>query len=529
MPDTDLSFLDAACAEFKAREKQWERDERRFEGTDDVFDELSQFAGESNDSYVTRQGKATYRTLSQEHLDLIMGHIERKRPVPNAGLDFGALGTIRPKAEVDLKNRAEALWWNADGTGEDGMSWAMWWKAVHARACNTGHRWVLVEAPPVVRDANGEARDATEADERQGHRPYLVEYSPLSVPYWHTERGELQFVIVRVPETRLSLANGALTGQTSQGYYLLVRQGFDGLGAAFSGGGWWLYDSQKRSQSHGTWDRTGGRIPFFPIYGRPSRGTTKQPAMSASLTTQLNRLSAKIMDADSAWFYDWWDACASRLYFLGADPAVMAAVEEQVKNRSFMIGVPPVESSSEAGQDRLVDIFDGSTGTVSADVSERVLASLMEQARDIMVRQLTSTPESSGESKKAGFAEGKEPIIVTIAKLRQQAEAQALYFLQQRWGVPTSGFVEYPSEFDLTGADEAVDAMLDTLRKSKLRSPTLEAKLLTRSAEERGFLSEDGEAEVVLAELRESAAVSVRGQAREQSLLDELDNADLAA
>lgn len=499
-PPPDLTFLDTPHPMFTQHKEAWEREERRYAGGDDVLEDLVQFDGESDATYQLRKASAVYTPLGAQHLARMVGLISGNRPLPQKGMSFGSMGEVRPRSETSLPfSRAEQAWYSVDSPGMDGTPWPVYFDALQERAGVTGHRWLLCEMPPNPR---GDGTQPTEADEAAGFRPYAVEYSPLEVPYWHIRRGQLQCAIVRVASQDVKIVDGRLSGVGQQGYYLLVRKGFQGLGAAFAGGGWWLYDAEKRQLDAGTWERTDGVIPMLPVFGKISRGTTKRPAMSASLVMELGQIAVQVMNAASARFYDFWDACASRLFFLGATPEVMTAAKTQNDNRSVWIGVPPVASADGSGQERVVSIYDGSTGTVPAEVADKLMASLIEQAREIMLRDLTSTPDSSGASKQAGFSEATEPLLVQMATLREQAEASFMYFMAQRWGVAPDGYVDFPREFDLLSERDAVDKLIDTLARSTASSPTLTARLVARVADAEGLIENEADRKTIEAELK---------------------------
>jgi hypothetical protein len=521
----NLDFLDSQTQHFLDHKAQWERDEARLAGGDAMLDELFQFEGESDASFQKRKKVAIPIPLPLQHASNIVGHIGRKRPTPgNGGISFGDMGKVREVSDLvrGTENLAELQWYNVDGVGQDGSQWPAWFDAVHERAIATGFRWIMAETPPLPAGMT-DASAISEQDERDGFRVYAVEWSPLDVPYHVIQRGVLQMAIVRVPDDDVRLENGRLTAGNSKGYYLQVRKGFTGLGTYFQAGGWWIFDKDKKLVRSGNWERTNGQIPMFRFFGKMGRGTTKKPAMAESLTMELGQLATAIMNADSARFFDFWDACASRLFFLGADPAVMKAVADQIATRNMLIGVPPVESSSGTGQDRIVQVYDGSTGAVPAEVSKVVIDALWDTAKSIMLRHLTSTPDSSGASKEAGFAEASQPLLVRLAITREQAEQNYMYFAALRSKRTPNGTVSYPREFDLLSAREQVADMITTMKESRLRSPTLEALLLMRAADAHRLLTDATIRAKVQTELLDSASQAGRVQVQDNTLMQDID------
>ena len=225
-------------------------------------------------------------------------------------------------------------------------------------------------------------------------------------------------------------------------------------------------------------------------YGRKARGTTERPAMSASSTTMLGQLAVSLMNMKSARNYDYWDACASREYFLGADKAVMLDVADQVSRRSIMIGVPPTQNQD--GTFTAPSIVTSSSGVVSADVSKAVIDSHYEDAREESLLQVTSTPESSGESKRVGYQEQKAPFLAQRARLRQQSEQTFLYFAELRSGFqqPT-GYSTWREDLPLSPLTDDIDKMFETMLRSEVRSRTLEAAMIETAAIDRGVWPED--------------------------------------
>lgn len=493
----DLSWLDATNTIYDAQHEAWKREERRLYGGDAVLDELTQFDGESATSYTARKKKASYVNLPLAHARAITGELSRKRPTLGKGLFLGKLGAVRPRSKLEGRpSFAELFYYNVDGIGQDGSEFPAFMDAIDERAQATGHRWLMVESP---QGAGGllPLRDVLE-----GQRPYVVEYSPLDVPNFSVVRGQLNFAVIRTPAEEARVDEGQFVDGEEDGYYLLVRKGYDRLGPAFESGGWWLFDKNKNLIDSRPWSWESGDIPMWPHYGQRSKGTKDHPAMSRSSTMELGQIAIGAMDATSARYYDFWDACASKLYFLGATPAIMAAIAQQHENRSMQVGVPHAEGP--AGELRPITVYDGSMGAVTAEVSKSIIDALFDEAREQSFQQITSTPDSSGKSKEAGHAENKAPILAMRARERQQSENTMLHFVELRFGITEpSASSEWPTDFDLAPLVDAVDDAFDMLRRSKLRSRTAEIQMALTSLQERGIVNDENR-KIVQAELEAS-------------------------
>lgn len=486
--------------------ERWGRAERRLRGGDAVLPELARFEWEGDEHYEARQLQATYVNFPELHATVMAGHLLREAPQPGHGLDFGTLGVVDRRAGQPEASRAELVYFNVDGTGSDGAQWDAWWDSVDKRAQATGHRWIMCEA----------SQDAprTRADEATGRRPYLVEYSPLDVTNWHFERGVLQWAILR-PAIRDLGVDGSGSGQYRQGFLLLVRAGYAGLGPELAGGGWWSFDYEKKPLQNGDWQKTRGEIPLWPyFYERdPSEGSSTDPSMSRPALTALGQIAVSYMNLSSAADFDAWDAAKSIKYLLGADANVHKTVKQQLEGGSQVVSVPLAHDGS------TVTLVDGSSGAVAAEVFEKRLANKWMEARESSAREATSTPNSSGASKVAGFADVKAPRLAAMAANREQAQNTAIHFLELRFGAVTpTGSVAWQRDFDLSDLISDIEEHFALEKMTGYRSKTLGASLMVQAAREKGLVTDDKVAKTVEDEYSASAETAGRQQTQTTSL-----------
>lgn len=519
-----LDFLDARHRVYVLHAGSWEREERRLYGGDAVLDEVVRFEGESEPSYTARKASATYVNFPKAHAQVVTGQLRLHGPTPDKGLSFGQLGEIRTRDKIDEETLAELLYYNVDGVGADGSEFPAFMDAVDERAQATGHRWLMVETP----QGDGATRPSKEAAIR-GFRPYVVEYSPLDVWNWFFRAGQLQYAVIRVPVGEPLVENGRFKTEgdagTKLGYYLLVRQGYEGLGPAFKGGGWWLYDHDKQQQGTKPWGNTRGEIPLWVHYGEKSSGTSTRPALSRSSTMELGQIAVSLMNSISARDYDAWDAAASRLYFLGADSDVMKDVAQQIKDRSYLIGVP-VAASLSGNTDNRVQVYDGSMGAVAADVFKTIIEAKFNEAKEQSFQKITSSPEASGISKEAGHQEEKAPYLARRAALRQGSEQTLIRFAELRSGITSpTGYAKYERDFDLIPVVDDIDKQFDTFRRSGLRSPTAESHMAYQSLQERNLVPQ-GKEKQVEQELQDSAQAAADSASQARDMLNGLGTDD---
>jgi hypothetical protein len=516
--DTGAAIAIASYAPATEGAGAWERNERRLRGGEDVLDELMPFDHENIDgrSYLGRRAQATYVNFAEDYALTMVGHLRREAPTPGNGLSFGGLGEIR-RERADQPTRAELLYYNASGRGNDGQQWDEFWLAAMFRAHATGHRWIFVEAPAT--------RPGSLEDEIAGLRPYLIEYAPQDVTDWHYEGGRLAYAIIRHTVRRPRLVNGVLEANPEPEFTLLVATGYNGLGDDYRMGGWWRIDKdgeQARDDrpSHGNWDRTRGEIPMAPLFYQRDDGSRSMPAFSRPGTTELGQIAVSYMNLSSAADFDAIDAAASIQFLLNVDPDQFGVAADKLSEGSRWIPIPPPKSSTMGmGGGAGVSIEDASTGAVTADVFDRRLSGKLAEAERAAAREQTSTPDSSGRSKEAGFGERKGPRLALMAGNLEECQNSILYFLELRWGVAKpAAFVSWPREFDLSPLGDEARDMLELEELAGIRSPTVTARCLAIAVRDKRIIIDDAELKQVEAEYlaagqrREADAERARGE-----------------
>lgn len=509
-----LPFLTHTTDIYDKHVNAWKREERRLYGGDAVINdtELLRWKGEESEFYDSRLGQAGYITLPKLHVGTLVGHLSRETPIPN----FAELGRVRKREELrGTPSFAELIWYNV-GIGSDGEELLPWLDGVNERALATGFRWILVELPSratltEIRQTGGRADEGpvTLQDVLDGFRPYPVEISPIDVPFWQISNKRLDFANIRIKLVPTNLLDESLNVKTgTNGSYLLVRKGFSGLGATYARGGWWKYAESGELVDNGDWEQTQGQIPLFPFIGESSPGTSELPAIGRSLTMELGQIAVSLMNRISERNWNMMQAAKSENWIMGIKADEHAKVIKQQDLGSITIGVPPVLLDD--GRVGIPTMWNSSAALLDASAFEMVIKSGLEEAREIMVKQVTSTPDSSGRSKEAGFAEATSPLLARLASTRQQAINSLLYFMALRFGIanPTAN-VQIKRDFRLAPVLTDVDDMMLALKRSWLRSPSWEKFLLIKRGEEAGMLPENrAERQTIVAELEDSAQVA---------------------
>lgn len=517
--DDGLKFLDTPDAHWTAHADGWKREERRLYGGDPVLTELTRFSGEEDDSFALRVRTARYLNFPELHTSILAGHLLRAMPIPS----FGQMGEVRGRNQIggSAPTLAEMFWYNCDGIGSDGSQFPAWANGVIKRSCATGYRWLMVEMPNAdtlaqIRMTGGRTPSATQLTQEDmiaGFRPWLVERSPLSATRRRIRNGVLEYILFKVP----LLSEDPDSPETAVGSYLLVRQGVTALGTQFEPGGWWMFDEDHNLLDQGDWAATFGNIPVVRAVSETSSGTWEAPALARSLTMELGQIGVDVMNARSEQRYNARQAAKSINWLLGADPDAQKVAAQQSLAGSILVGVPPVPNPD--GSFAIPQMWNSSAAALDTGVYTAIIQEAVDEAREIMVRQITSEPGSSGESKMAGFEEANSPLLARLSASVETWINSLLYFYALRGGIPNPDpSVQMPRDFDLRQVVDDVDAMLDTLRRSGVSSPTWEQRLIVRKGDQLGLIP-DEDRKVILAELEEGAAKKLERQDQEAQLL----------
>ena len=493
--DITQSIIKLEHAEYRAKKGAWERNERRFAGGEDVFDDLRAFTWEQSNeaAYSERQDRAVYPEFPAMTAERFVGILAQHFPQEGSGLDLGTL------SGSDGGRRADMLKANADGVGSDARTLERFWADAMEAAMATKYRWILAEAPRTA--------PQTLADEEEGARPYLVEYSPLSVPYWHYERGSLQCVRVEIESSGPRIVGGVVKDDTETLHYLMTREGFTGWGEAFQGGGWWIVDDEGmvvgegEQELSGTWDRTGGEIPMCRLYyERGSRGDQRTGI------TQLGRIAVAYMDLFSAQMNDAWESGSGVTFLNGVSRSQWDDIVEAGKNNAKWVPVPGEDGSKVTVQ----SISEGS----GSQVLGSTLEGLEKLAMQLIARELVTSPDASGKARQIQFMQGNSPRLASMAGNLEEAMVTSLRFLEQRWTGGDSVQVDWQKQYDLKTVVEKIEGVLQLFSEAEAKSPTLFADMLVAAAKSEGLLTrsdEDEESEeTVRSEVRESLDLPMR-------------------
>lgn len=531
----DRSFLESQHPIYKAHRAEWRTNERRWRGGRGVLTELARFDWETadGDRYKARKAEATYINFPDLFLRTMVGHLFSQAPAMDDALDFGRLGRVTRPDGAALPSEAELVYYNADGAGQDGSSWDAYWAAVTVRSGVCGHRWMLVEASA---EAPGSFADVI-----AGRRPYLTDFSPLSVPDWHFNEGRLEYAIIDIWERRPRVEDGKFISNAELVKYLLVRRGWEGFGEEFTAGGWWKFraeDPDGEPLAFGDWERTGGEIPMFALFwerddGEPAEtkeggagaggGKDKDAALSDGPNVSrsgigwLGQIAVSYMNLSSAADFDAWDAAKSTKIIVGATLEGFNLMETKAKEGSMYLPLP-------VGPDGTVPtVYDSSSSAVASETFETRLERKRTEARDLAAMEASGTPDSSGASKRAGFADIKSPVLSRLASEVETAQNTAIHFLEQRFGyAQPTGAVTWPRDYQLKPLIEDIHEMFQLEQLAGINSPTLGGRLLIQAAKDKGLMTDASLATTVEEEYRVSAEQRREREAQAQDALGQL-------
>lgn len=492
-------FLTTEHPVYTANKTHWMKMEVRLRGGREVLSELVRYQWETEEGehFKGRQNQATYINFGELFMRIMVGHMFKEAPAADEGLTFGSLGEVKRAEGQTEPSMAELVYYNVDGTGQDGSQWNNFWSREAVRAGATGHRWIFCEAPPRA----PELGPPSVAEVQAGQRPYLSGMSPLLITNWEMENGRLEMAIMRFWRRKLRItADGKLEGNTPEKWYLLMtRRGYTGLGADYEAGGWWMYNTKFDEDARGNWDKTLGEIPLAPLFYERDEGSELIPTMSRSGIEALSQIGVSYMNLSSAADFDAIDAAESLIFMLGVSEESFNLADTKMKAGSKNIPLPP------GPEGEIPQIVDGSTGAVTATVFDTRLNRKLEEARLLGAFEASSDPGASGVSKEMGFMDSRSPRLALMASEMEQCQNTMLRFLEMRFGqTALAAAVKWPREFNLKPVVDDIDDHFALESLTGLHSPSLDAKLMLSAAKERGFIEDDKEATAVEAEYKTS-------------------------
>lgn len=512
---------------YEAKQPTWLRNERRYRGGTHVLGELRPFDWETligeapilpagadvnmgkddvsahmrirGQHYAMRQNMALYVRFPKMFMAGLAGHLLRKAPSPEKGIDFGPLGKVRRKRRGTPTN-AELLYFNTNGVGNQGSQWNPFWGNVVELSGATGHRWMFAEA-----SIEG---GKSEKDVLLGKRPWLVHLSPTVIPNWDFIDGNMAFAVHKLGPGRVFLEHDRVKRDLGP-KRLYVRRGFDGLGSEFIKGGWWTFkgdgDFRELPGDQGTWDSTDGEIPMWAHFYERDEENFSRPGID-----EIGNAAIAFMNLQSAAAFDAWDAAKSELHIFGIDPAAFEVALEKRKSGSQWI---PWPNNSDTGVAPVG--WDSSAGAVQSQVFQTALTMIRETVREITGLEASGTPDSSGVSKMVGFAEGKSPRLALLAAEVEGSQNIALKFLCDRWGFPGgSAQVEWTRDFDLAPILSSLESLFNLETAAGIRSKTVAVKGLMAANREVGLLANDDEEKLAEGEYLASAVAGADARTR---------------
>lgn len=485
-----LSSEHATYKKFGGDAGLWAKNERRLRGGEDIFEELFPWDYETKGTgaHKNRKDRAVYVNFPSRMAEKFVGHLSREAPRPGESVSFGPLGEISITPEGEL-TRADMLYRSADGTGNYGSDWVSFWDGAQKRAMATGHRWIITEVPSVEL---GVAQ--TLADEEAGQRPYLIEYSPTQVPDWHYDNGVLEYLRVQFASRTPTVKNGKFEAVDEQRNVLYVREGYQGLGGGFQGGGWWVFDGDEKLLDQGDWALTLGQIPAVPFFYEKDKDT-----FSRSGTTQIGQIAVAHMNLGSAGDNDAIEGGIRRMWGLGIQAEEHTQVVKQIKEGSRFVSIPG--TSAEGRNPQIID-------SASASANEAVESRMNRhesEAAFLSMDELRTGANTSGFARQMEFFNVKSPRLALMARHRSAAENAALRFCILRWGESdtSSAYIKWKPDYDPSPVIKDVSEIFTMLTERGVQSKTLDSLLVKLALEDKGLsLGEVGdEMETIKAEI----------------------------
>jgi len=496
---------------YKNQRSDWEMLERRMEtGAAVIAKDLFPFEWETKQEFgkahfEQRKAEANYINFGKRMAEKFVGALSREAPQTGRGLDLDAFGDPE-----DITSAAYHVIHSIDSAGNDGAHMVSFFDAVQRAAMTTGHRWLYVDIPQI----DG---IPSLADEEAGIRPYVVEYSPLSVPDWYYQDGRLMYARIKMESRAPRLVNGEFKADSEERSLLLVAEGWGGFGDEFGGGGWWMFDKDKKlvvdgeREMRSPWTSTAGEIPLVPFFYERHK-----KHFSRSGLFEILQVSVAHLNIDSAGDHDAIKSGSRRLYFVGADPTQHGKIKEQHEAGSQGISIPanPVTG-------KVPTIWDTGMSSANSGIEKR-LERKAEYAAYIAMDELKLSPSASGVAREIQFWDTKSPRLALMARERGHGENAVLRFMAMRWGKdPNAVRVTWKEDYDIKPVVDDIREVFEVFDLAGMSSPSASAELGVQTLREKGLFGEDLEPDQVRSELEESILREAQANAAVQSALSE--------
>lgn len=476
-------WLDIQHPAYVANIDLWMQNESRMAGGDEVLDELTHFDWEEENGshYQERQNNAVYHNFPDRFASGLVGHMMRQAPQVGNTLNFGTLGKVRRKKDVDEPSRAELVYYNTDGIGNDGSQWNPFWTRAMKGAFPCGFIWILAENP--------EEKAASREDEINGIRPFLTEYSPTVVPNWEFEKGQLAFaVILRSRRVIQADGNGVIEISDKKEYLVLVRKGYERLGSTFKNGGWFVFDSEGAlTDSIGDFKKTKGEIPMSALFYERVRPTAKRPAVARPAVSEIGAAAISYMNISSAADFEVWDGAGTVKAVEGVDEEGFNLFIAKIKagNR-----YSPLKNNKETG--KTPSVSDMSADQGQSNIFDIDLKRKKQDVAELMLNEIQTAPYASGTSKRVSFTDTRSPRLALLAAELETAQNAMIRFLELMFGArKPSGSTEWEREFDLMDAGAAALQFFEIEDLSGYKSPTAGAKVMMMAVKVLGIAGDD--------------------------------------
>lgn len=474
----------------------WLQNESRMAGGDEVLDELTPFDWEDKTGahYQERQNNAYYHNFPDRFASGLVGHMMRQSPQVGNTLHFGTLGKVRRQRDIEEPSRAELVYYNTDGVGNDGSQWNPFWTRAMKGTFPCGFMWVLAENP--------ESRPASKQDEIDGLRPFLTEYSPTVVPNWDFEKGQLSFAIIVRTKRVIEVDGDAVTMRDATEYLVLVRKGYGNLGSTFTQGGWFIFNEEGGITDRlGDFRQTKGEIPMVALFYERVRPTKLRPSIARPAITEIGAAAISYMNTSSAADFEVWDAAGTVKAVEGVDEEAFNLFIAKIKGGNRY---SPLKNNKETG--KTPSVSDISADQATSNIFDLRLRTKRQEVAELMLNEIQTAPYASGASKKVSFMDSRSPRLALLASELETAQNAMIRFLELMFGArKPSGSVEWEREFDLVDAGASALEFFTIEEMSGYKSPTAGAKVMMMAVKALGIAGDDQQRTLIEQEYMTSA------------------------